>query len=271
MPVAGGLADRGLRYAAAVGAEAIQVFAANPRSWARPPGDTAQEAALREAASRAGLPVFVHAPYLINPGSPDPVTAERSAAAIVASIRCGAVIGARGVVVHTGSAVDGDRAAGLRRAAECLRPVLDAIGPGDPDLLLEPMAGQGSMLCAAIGELRPYLDALDWHPRAGICLDTCHLFGAGHDLAAPDGVATALAALSAAAPGRLRLLHANDARDPCGSHKDRHENIGSGLIGADAFGRLLVHPATAGVPFIVETPGGEHGHAADISRLRAVR
>jgi deoxyribonuclease-4 len=103
-------------------------------------------------------------------------------------------------------------------------------------------------------------------------LDTCHLFAAGHDLTAPDGIPRMLAEFeSVAGRGRLRLIHANDSKDGCGSGTDRHANIGAGRIGAAAFGRLLGHPGTAGVPFIVETPGGKGGHAADIAALRRLR
>ncbi len=269
VPVAGGLATAGLRYAAAVGAEAIQVFVSNPRGWALTPGDQAQDAAL---ARRAGLPVFVHASYLVNLGSPDTVTAGRSVASLRHALRRGAQIGARGVVVHTGSAVRGDRAVALRQVRELLLPVLDEIGDQGPDVLLESMAGQGQMLCAAVADFGPYLDALERHPRAGVCLDTCHAYAAGHDLAAPGGVAATLDALHAAAgPGRLKLVHANDAKDPCGSRRDRHENIGAGHIGTEPFRELLRHPLTAGVPFIVETPGHAAAQARDVATLKSLR
>jgi deoxyribonuclease-4 len=130
------------------------------------------------------------------------------------------------------------------------------------------------MLCAALAELEPYLDALDWHPRARVCLDTCHAFAAGHDLTRPRGTWRALRALQAATRdpgGRLRLIHANDSKDGCGSRRDRHESIGRGRIGSAGFASLLRHPLTAGVPFVVETPGGERGHARDIAVLRALR
>jgi deoxyribonuclease IV len=272
--VTGGLAAGGLRYAAAVGAEAIQVFVSSPRGRAAAPDDPAQEAALRDHVAATGLPVFVHAPYLVNPGSPDAATRDRSAAAIRHSLRRGRAIGARGAVVHTGSAVGGDRGAALRRVRECLLPLLDEIGDDGPELLLEPMAGQGQMLCAALPELGPYLDALEWHPRAGVCLDTCHAFAAGHDLRGPRGAARALRALREATRdpgGRLRLIHANDSKDGCGSRRDRHQAIGAGQIGLAGFGALLRHPLTRGVPFVVETPGGQAGHARDVAALRALR
>ena len=103
MPVAGGLATAGLRYAASVGAEAIQVFVSNPRGWALAPGNPAEDAAF--AARAVGLPVFVHASYLVNLASPDARTAELSVASLRHALRRGGEIGARGVVVHTGSAV----------------------------------------------------------------------------------------------------------------------------------------------------------------------
>ena len=265
VPVAGGLATVGLRYAATVGAKAIQVFVSNPRGWALTTSDPAQDAAF---ARRAAVPVYVHASYLVNLASPDPLTAERSAASLRHALRRGAQIGARGVVVHTGSAVGGDKAAALRQVRELLLPVLDEIGERGPDLLLESMASQGGTLCAAVTDYGPYLEALDWHPRAGVCLDTCHVYAAGHDLRAPGGVAGMLGALQAAAgAGRLKLVHANDSKDGCGSRRDRHENIAAGHIGKEPFRELLRHPLTADVPFIVETPGPAAAHARDIAML----
>lgn len=267
VPVAGGLATAGLRYAAKVGAEAIQVFVSNPRGWALTPGAQGEDMAF--AAQTARMPVFVHTSYLVNLGSPDPRTAERSVASLRHTLRRGAQIGARGVVVHTGSAVRGDRDAALRQVRELLLPVLDEIGEQGPDVLLESMAARGNTLCGSVTDYAVYLDALDRHPRAGVCLDTCHAYAAGHDLTAPGGVAATLGALHAAAgPGRLKLVHANDSRDPCGSRRDRHENIGVGHIGTAPFRELLRHPLTAGVPFIVETPDPATAHARDIATLK---
>lgn len=283
VPFTGGLAASSLRYAEAVGAEAIQVFAANPRGWALPACDPAQDELLGAEASRRGWPVFVHAPYLVNLASPDPGTRDRSAAAVRYCLERGARLGARGVIMHAGSSVGAPRDGALRQVRELVLPMLEAVpeggagrGPGQgpgPGLLIEPMAGQGTMLCSRPAELHGYLAALDWHPRAGVCLDTCHVFAAGHDLTAPDGVAALLDALAdaGAGGGRLALIHANDSLDGCGSHHDRHETIGAGKIGTGPFRDLLHHPATAGVPFIAETPGGEKGHARDIALLRSLR
>jgi deoxyribonuclease IV len=276
--VTGGLAAGGLRYAAETGAEAIQVFVSNPRGWALSAGDARQDAVLRDHVASTGLPVFVHATYLVNLGSPDLATRRRSAASLAHSLRRGREIAARGVVVHTGSAVRASREQGMRHVRECLLPLLDSLGDDGPDLLLEPTAGRGQMLCSAAGDLGPYLAAVDWHPRARLCLDTCHAFAAGQDLAARGGAARLLDALAPVmgrcqgrGGGRLRLIHANDAKDGCGSHRDRHANIGAGQIGTAPFAALLRHPATRGVPFIVETPGPRAAVAADVASLKALR
>jgi deoxyribonuclease-4 len=125
-------------------------------------------------------------------------------------------------------------------------------------------------------DLAEYAEALDHHPRVGVCLDTCHAFAAGHDLAAPGGVGAALDLLEASiGPGRLKLVHANDSADVVGSRRDRHAGIGAGRIGADPFQQLFSHPATAGVPLILETPDRDaapgHGHAADLVTLKRLR
>lgn len=274
VPAAGGLAAKGLAYAERIGAEAVQVFVANPRGWATGPGDPAQDEQFRTRCADAGLPAYVHAPYLINFGSHTEATAQRSVASLRHSLRRARAIGALGVVVHTGSATGGrTREVALAQVGELMRPLLDELThDDDPWLLLEPTAGQGFSLCSRAADLGPYLDVLDRHPRVGLCLDTCHAFAAGHDLAAPGGVDAMLAELgSAAGAGRLRLIHANDSKAGCGSYLDRHENIGAGAIGSEPFRGLLRHPATAGVPFITETPGGPDGHASDVALLQSLR
>lgn len=269
VPVAGGLATAGLAYAGKIGADAIQVFVGNPRGWATSAGKPDEDAALREYAARHDLPVYIHTPYLVNFGSPTPATLEKSVLAVRHCLARGARIGARGVVVHTGSAVGGNRYAdALAQVRAHMRPLLDELPPDGPDLLLEPMAGQGRMLAARVEDLAPYLDALDGHPRAGVCLDTCHAFAAGHDVRTAGGVAEMFAGLAEHAPGRLRLVHANDSADACGSKRDRHAAIGDGQIGEAGFAALLAHPVATSVPWVLETPGDADRHAADIATLR---
>ncbi|MFC4051374.1 deoxyribonuclease IV [Actinomadura syzygii] len=270
VPVAGGLATGGLKYAADIGAEAIQVFVANPRGWAQPAGRPAEDEKLR---ARADVPVYVHTPYLVNVGSPNPETLAKSLASIRHSLVRGRAIGARGVVVHTGSSVTQTYDAAMAQVREHVLPLLEEIPDDGPDLLLEPMAGQNNMLCAKVQELGPFFERLEHHPKLGVCFDTCHAFAAGHDLAAPGGVKDTIDALVATVgEGRLKLIHANDSKDPCASGRDRHENIGAGHIGEAAFGELFRHPATAGVPFLIETPGrAPEPHGKDVATLKRLR
>ena len=272
VPTSGGLARGALRYAVKIGAEAIQVFVSNPRGWAANPGDPRDDRAFREGCAAGRIPVFIHAPYLINLGSPTPATLAKSTDALRHALHRGREIGARGVVVHSGSAISGARREdALRQLRETVLPILDE-HPDGPELLIEPTAGGGQALASRIDQLPEYFAALENHPRLGICLDTCHAFAAGHDLAAPGGVRATLNALAkAVGRGRLKLIHANDSRDPMGSLRDRHESVGEGTIGRDPFRELFVHPATRNVPVIVETPGGESGQRRDIALLRELR
>ena len=243
VPVAGGLAKVGLGYARELAAETVQVFVANPRGWATPPGNPAQDELFRSECAAEGIPAYVHAPYLINFGSHTEATADRSVDSLRHSLRRAREIGALGVVVHTGSATGGrSREVALAQVRERMLPLLDELThDDDPFLLLESTAGQGFSLCSRTWDFGPYFEALDAHPKLGVCLDTCHLFAAGHDLAAPGGMAQALDLLvETVGEGRLRLIHANDSKDVAGAHKDRHENIGvrahrrGALPGADA-------------------------------------
>ncbi len=271
--VAGGLVAAGLSYAREVGAEAVQLFVSNPRGWAGSPGDPAKDEQFRAACAAAKLPVFVHAPYLVNFGSPTEATRERSADSVRRALRRGRRIGARAVVVHAGSAVDAaHRDLSLKHLRELLLPILDDIGEDGPVVLIEPTAGGGQPLAATIEDLGPVFEALDAHPRLGVCLDTCHAWAAGHDLAAPGGMrATLSSLLRVVGRGRLKLVHANDSKDPLGSGRDRHANIGDGRIGVEPFAELFRHPATRDVPVVVETPGRDDGHKRDLATLKALR
>lgn len=271
-PTAGGLARTALPYLEAAGARAVQVFVGNPRGWALSPGDPEQDALFVAGCTQRGVPAYVHASLLVNLGSPTPATVARSATSLAHALARGAAIGAAGVVFHAGSAVDdGYAQTALRQVRDVLLPLLDRMAStGGPKLLVEPSAGGGRSLAARVEQLGPYLETVDRHPWLGVCFDTCHAWAAGHRLATPGGMAAALDALvETCGADRLWLVHANDSKDPCGSARDRHETIGKGMIGEAAFAELMAHPATVGVPVIVETPSARHvGHAADIATLQ---
>ncbi|WP_166355311.1 deoxyribonuclease IV [Phytoactinopolyspora limicola] len=255
--------------AADMGARSVQVFLGNPRGWATTPGDPLVEAAFRTAAEQRSMTVLVHAPYLINLGSPTAATFERSRASIEHALVRARAVGGCGVVVHTGSCVaEGGYDTAMKQVREALLPILDGLDDDGPALMLEPTAGQGRSLCATVDDVETYLEAIDHHPRAKLCFDTCHAFAAGHDLAQPGGMTATLDRLVAVAgAGRLAAVHANDSQDGCGSFRDRHERIGAGQIGVEPFRELLHHPAVAGLPVVLETPGGPAAYAADIALL----
>ncbi len=274
VPVGRDLVGGAFAHGRRIGAEVLQVFTGNPRGWAPPTADPRVDAAFRDACEASGTRVFIHAPYLVNLGSPTPATLERSVTALAHNLRRAAEIGAEGVVVHTGSCVDeGSTVAALAQVRAGLLPLLDGLlTEGAPWLLLEPTAGQGRSLCATVADLAPYLAALDHHPRAGICLDTCHVFAAGEPLDEPGGATDTVDRLvGIAGAGRLRLVHANDSRDVRGAFKDRHERIGEGHIGTGAFAELFAHPALAGVPFVLETPGSRDVGDPGIALLKQLR
>jgi deoxyribonuclease-4 len=283
VPVGKGLVPGALTTAREIGYETLQVFVGNPRGWALSAGKPAEDRAFRSELEKSGTRAFIHAPYLVNLGSPTPATYANSVAVVAHNLKRAAEIGAEGVVVHTGSFVtpasEGPEEeqrrydAAMRQVREGLLPLLDALdSPGAPSLLLEPTAGQGRSLCAGVEDLVPYLAALELHPKAGICLDTCHVFAAGEPLDEPGGAAAAIDRIAEiGGPGRLRLIHANDSMDVRGAFKDRHQNIGAGHIGRDAFRELFAHPGTEGVPFILETPGSreENDDLRVLQELRA--
>lgn len=271
--IGGGLLTAAVPYAERVGAQAVQFHSGNPRAWRPPAPDPAADDAFASAAAARRMPVFVHAPYLINLGSPVDVTREKSVQALEDAIRRGERLTARGVVVHAGSAVDAaHRDTAYKLLHEALLPLLDRLGDNDPDVLVEPTAGGGQPLASTVGDLGPWLDAVDDHPRVKVCLDTCHLHAAGHDVASPGGMRLVLNEyVRVVGRGRLGLVHANDSRDPAGSRRDRHANIGTGFIGAEPFAELFRHPCTREVPILVETPGEDDGQARDITLLKSLR
>lgn len=272
-PTSGGMAKRAIAYAETTGAEVIQVFTSNPRGWAAPETNHEADALFRERAEGLGIETFVHAPFLINLGSPTEATYMNSLASTAYSLKRGQEIGALGVVVHTGSAVNVDFIEkAWQQIHKGMMPILNALSDDSPYLLLEPTAGQGQSLVKRLEDLENYLKALEYHPKVGICLDTCHVFAAGHDIAKKGGMKETLDLLvEVAGADRIRLIHANDSMDVCGALKDRHQNIGEGFIGVEPFRELLKHPAVQSAPLILETPGMEAEHGKEIALLKKMR
>ncbi|MEY3736572.1 MAG: hypothetical protein RLZZ251_288 [Actinomycetota bacterium] len=273
VPTSGGMAKRSIEYATAIKAEAIQVFASNPRGWATPEPNLEADAAFRQKANDLDIAVYVHAPFLINLGSPTEGTYKNSLASTAYSLKRGRDIGAHGVVIHTGSAVDeGHVEKAWKQIRTGMMPILEKLETDDPWLLLEPTAGQGQSLVRKLDDLTKYFDALEWHPKVGVCLDTCHVFAAGHDIKSKGGMTATIDLLvTVVGAERIRLIHANDSMDVLGSLKDRHQNLGVGEIGTKPFSELIAHPAIADAPLILETPGEEPEHGSEVALLRKIR
>lgn len=273
VPTSGGMAKRSIEYATTIKAEAIQVFASNPRGWAMPEPNPQADSKFRELAEQLDIETYVHAPFLINLGSPTQSTYENSLASTAYSLKRGAEIGAKGVVIHTGSAVDENHVAkAWRQIAKGVAPILKKLKPDDPWLLLEPTAGQGQSLVRKLEDLNNYFEALEWHPKVGVCLDTCHVYAAGHDIKTKGGMKKTIDLLvEIVGVERIQLIHANDSMDVLGSLKDRHQNLGEGEIGKQPFAELLEHPAISNAPLILETPGEEPEHGSEVALLKKLR
>jgi deoxyribonuclease IV len=263
----------------AIGAEAVQVFASNPRMW-RPRTPSAEELdEFRAGLRHYGLPLFFHAIYLINLATPDEELRARSVEALAYSLTLGGLAGAAGVVTHLGShrgegfdkgcmwAVE---AVGRARqmATESLASGSDGQERSLPPLLFETGPGGGASLGGRLEEIAQLLEALD---GGGVCIDTAHLFAAGypiHKAEGLDGVIEELRALGLL--HRLGLVHLNDSSTPFASNWDRHDNPGDGQIGYEGLAQVVRHPALAHLPFVLETPGLE-GHGPDAANIEVVK
>ena len=273
VPTSGGMATRSIEYALTIKAEAIQVFASSPRTWATSTPNPQMDEKFREKTTEHDIEPYVHASFLINLGSPTQSTYENSLSATAYSLKRGREIGAKGVVVHTGSAVDESHVVNAwKQIHEGVMPILNNLKDDDPWLLLEPTAGQGQSLVKKLDDLTKYFEALEWHPKVGVCLDTCHVFAAGHDIKKPGGMKETLDLLvEIVGLERIQLIHANDSMDICGNLKDRHQNLGKGEIGIEPFAELLAHPVVAKAPLILETPGAELEHGSEVKLLKSMR
>lgn len=251
---AGGLAkavERGLQR----GARAIQIFNQSPRMW-RPTAYKDEDiAAFKEALAASTIDaVLIHAVYLLNCASDDPEIREKSKASLTHSLRIGALIGARSVVLHPGSAKTGHVGEAIARAGEVIR---EALAESEPcPLHLENTAGAGGTLGRSVGELARLIEAAGGDERLGLCLDSCHLLASGYDIRARAGMDALLAEVSEQIGcERIGSLHLNDSQTPLGSNRDRHANVGKGELGEDGCAVFLSTPTFEGLACVLETPG----------------
>ncbi|MBV9715584.1 MAG: deoxyribonuclease IV [Solirubrobacterales bacterium] len=237
------------------GCEAIQIFNQSPRMWRPTPYGEDDFTAFRQAAEASPVQaVLIHAVYLLNCASEDAEIRAKSRTSLIHSLRVGHGIGARGVVLHPGSAKRGDVGAAIRRAGEVIGEAL-AETEGC-QLHLEDTAGAGGTLGRSFDELAALLEAAGGGSRLGVCLDSCHLLASGYDLRPASGLAETVDEFDRVVGlGRLGSLHLNDSATPLGSNRDRHADIGTGELGETGCAAYLSEPRFDALPCVIETNG----------------
>ena len=260
---------KALDKGAEMGAEAVQLFVQSPRTWRFPNHDPEDLAAFRSKRKELDLPVFVHALYLVNLAAPDDAIYSKSVDTMRSTVDAACAIDADAVVFHIGSHLGAGFEQGMERVVPGLAQVLDRCNERTW-LLMENSAGAGGTIGRSLDELATIFDALGRHERLGVCLDSCHLFVSGVDVTDPAVLDALLDELdNRIGLDRLRVLHANDAKAPLGSNRDRHDNIGDGLIG-EGLGVFLAHPKLQELPVVLEVPGAD-GHGPNADEIRKLR
>jgi deoxyribonuclease-4 len=268
---AGGLnnaVDRGVER----GCDAIQIFNQSPRMW-RPTSYSEDDfAAFRAAVGDSPIEaVLIHAVYLLNCASEDREIRQKSLASLKQSLRVGDGIGAVGVVLHPGSAKTGNVGQAIKRAGKVIRQALS--DSARCRLHLEDTAGAGGTLGRSFEELAALLEAADGDERLGVCLDSCHLYASGYDIATAEGLLDTLDEFDRVVGlDRLRALHLNDSMTPLGSNRDRHAILGEGELGERGCATFLAEPRFEPLPCVLET-GRDRGapSAEDVAQARRLR
>ena len=252
--------------ASSIGANTFAFFTRNPRGGAAKAIDPADAQALRAHMEAEGFAKLVaHAPYTLNCCSDKPRARQFARQAMAEDLQRMEFLPNNYYNFHPGSHVKQGAEAGISMIAEVLN---DVLAPDQSTVvLLETMAGKGTEVGRTFEELAAIIDRVGLSGHMGGCLDTCHVHDAGYDIVNDlDGVLEEFDRVLGI--GRLRAVHINDSKNPCGAHKDRHEVIGKGYIGLEAFERIVNHPALSALPFILETPNELPGYAEEIELLR---
>ncbi len=266
--IAGGLHlafERGLELEC----DAIQVFVKNQRQWKAKP-ITADETSLwNDAREATGIsPVIAHDTYLINLAAPDDALWKKSIDAFVDELERCEQLGIAGLVTHPGSHCGRGEAWGLERIARALDLVHRRTPGFHVETLLEVTAGQGSALGYRFEHLAEIIARVRQPQRIGVCLDTCHLFAAGYDIASPAGYADTIACLDRLIGLKnVRCIHSNDSKKGLGSRVDRHAHIGKGEIGLPGFRHFIADSRFLGIPMLIETEKGEDARGRDYDRM----
>ncbi len=256
------------KTAVSIGATTFAFFTRNPRGGAAKSIDPEDAAELRALLQTEGFGTLVaHAPYTLNPCSDKPHARQFAREAMADDLKRMEYVPGNYYNFHPGSHVKQGIDAGVEMIADLLNEVLDPAQ--STTVLLETMAGKGTEVGGRFEELAAVIERVELSDHLGVCFDTCHVHDAGYDIVHDlDGVLAEFDRVIGI--DRLKAVHINDSKNPCGAHKDRHETIGNGYIGAEAFGRIVRHPSLRDLPFILETPNELPGYAAEIELLRGL-
>jgi len=262
-----GSVDRAVDRADVVGCTTFQIFTQSPRMWRHRELREEEVKRFKERLRETGIdPVFSHMPYLPNLSTPNPVNYRKSVDTLMAEIRKCNRLGIRYLVTHLGSHLGSGPERGIERIVEALNRV-NAVFDEIPTILLENTSGKTNEVGSTFREISRIVERAE-SDRVGVCLDTCHAYARGYNIATRQGLSEALDELdSHAGLDRLHLVHLNDARDPLGSRRDRHEHIGLGYIGEEGF-RVILNSVLREVPMVMETPMDER--RADGDNMRKV-
>jgi len=266
---AGGI-DSAVDRVVAIGGDCVQLFTQSPRMWRATNHDPAAVERFREKRREHGIGgVACHAVYLCNLAAPSDEVYAKSIAALENTVDVACAIEADAVIFHVGSHLGAGFDAGRTRVVAAMERILERCA-GDTWLLMENSAGAGGTIGRSLDELAALLEALDGHPRLGVCIDSCHLFASGYDVT-NEGVVDGLVGEIRDTIGldRLRCLHVNDSAAPLGSNRDRHANVLDGLMG-EGMGAFLAHPDFQHLPAYLEVPGADK-HGPDADEVRKLR
>jgi deoxyribonuclease-4 len=269
--ISGGV-DKAPANGGKLGCEAIQVFTRNQMQWKASALTTNEIAGFRQGLVSRRINVAVsHDSYLINLGSSDKETLQKSLVAFAEELERCEQLGIPYLVFHPGAHVGAGEGEGIKRIAESLNRVLSQKKGYGTQLLLETTAGQGTSLGYRFEHLAEILSAVVERGRIGICVDTCHLFAAGHDLRTLSSYETTLQQLDQIVGlKKVKAFHLNDSKKELGSRVDRHENIGKGALGLEPFRFLVNDPRFTGIPMLLETPGGDEAYRRNLRTLRSL-
>lgn len=274
MSIAGGVAQA-LGRGKAIGCDVIQIFTKNAMQWRARPLTQDDRAAFFKARQERGVrPIAAHGSYLINLASSDDGLYERSREALWEELQRAEALELPYLVMHPGSPRGGAEQEGIDRIARAINLIHHQGAGIKVMILLETTAGQGTTLGSRFEHFARIIGRIEEDERIGICLDTCHIFAAGYDISTREGYEATLAEFDQIIGlDRLKVVHLNDSKAALGTGVDRHEHIGKGSLGLDAFRSLLQDPRLAHLSFILETPKAKtpDGEDWDCVNLRALR